>query len=270
MGRGVRAHGTRRRRRSLRAGGRRQRGRACRRRCRPPAASAARARVPAMPASSTTSTVPACNGRSFELDEQGADARARDARTGLKLAGSAAGDGGAADGDARGSPGVGARPQREGLAGARDTDDYDDPVSFAGQSANGGALFVGERRSSEAGEAKRLRVGDAPTGAAPPMCQCDEAALGRQQLRRRPAALVTARQGDDAIAVEESRSQRFDALDVDARDPRVARKRSPRPHLVPRTTSAEPSARPGLPGGRRSPLLPFSSGPENGRGRRPS
>ena len=63
--------------------------------------------------------------------------------------------------------------------------------------------------------AQRLRVGDAPTGAASPMCQCDEAALGGQQIRRRPAALLTAREGDDAIAVEESRRQCFDALDVD-------------------------------------------------------
>lgn len=121
----------------------------------------------------------------------------------------------AAERGAGSSPCVGARPQREGLAGARDTDDHDDPVSFAGQSANGRALFVGERRSAEAGLAQRLRVGQPPTGAPPPMCQCDEAALGGQQLRRRPAPLVTARQGEDAIAVKESRRQRFDALDVD-------------------------------------------------------
>ena len=116
----------------------------------------------------------------LELNEQGADARARDPGAVLKLAGSAPCDSGAADGDARGAPGVGARPQREGLAGTGYTDDDDDPVSATGQSANGRALFVGERRSSAVGEAKRLGVGDGPTGAAPSVRQFYEAALGGQ------------------------------------------------------------------------------------------
>ena len=153
-----------------------------------------------------------------EPDEQGADACARDSRTGLELAGRTARDRCTADRRAGRSPGFGARPQREGLAGAGDTDDHDDPVSFAGQWANGRALLVGERWSSEAGVAQRFGDGHAATGAAPPTCQFDEAALGGQQLRRRPVALVTARQGDDAIAVEESRRQRFGALDVDGVD----------------------------------------------------